>query len=133
MFSILLDKVLHFLRAIVDAISGEGKAIGIEPMVVSTVHLHFEIIAYLIYQIYLQERLTADKVPNDTFLFHIILMIEDIVYSSLSYLPGHSLFRVLTYEVAVFASELAVLGDNEGDILGHAILPSFSIFLYASH
>ena len=89
-------------------------------MVVSAKHLNLEIVTNLIYQVYLQERLSTYKIPDDTLLFHIFLMVEDIVNSSLSYLPGHSLFRIFAYEVAILTSKLAVFGNDEGDVLGHA-------------
>ena len=133
MFTILFDEVLHLFRAIVDAIRRERKAIGIEPMVVSAKHLNLEIITNLIYQVYLQERLSTYKIPDDTFLLHLFLMIENIVNSSLSYLPGHPLLRVFAYEVAILTSELAILRDNESDVLSHARLPPFIMLLNIFH
>ena len=89
-------------------------------MMISVEHLRLEVIAYFVYQFYLQERLTSDKVPNDTLFPKLILMVEDIVNGLLRYLPGHPLLRVLPYEIAILASKLAVLCDDESDGFGHS-------------
>ena len=88
-------------------------------MVVTPEHLHLQVVADSVYQVYFEERLSADKVPNDTFLAHILLMVEDVVNSLFCHLPRHPLFRVLPYEVAIFTGKLAVLCDDESDVLGN--------------
>ena len=50
-------------------------------------------------------------------------MVEHIVDEGLGHLPRHPLFHVLAHEVAVFAGQLAVLRNDEGDVLRHAGLP----------
>ena len=55
-------------------------------------------------------------------------MIQHIVNEGLGHLPRHSLFHVFAHEVAVFAGQLAVLRDDEGDVLRHAGLPGVLIF-----
>ena len=120
MLSVLLDKPLYFLCSVIDAICGEREAIGVEPMMVSAEHLHLEVVAYLVDKVYLQKRFAAYKVPYHALLLHLVLMVKHIVNGLLSNLPGHSLFRVLSHEVAVFTSQLTILGDDEGDILGDA-------------
>ena len=88
-------------------------------MVVSAEHLNLEVIANLVNQVYFKKRLSADEVPYDALLAHILLVVEDIVNSLLCYLPGHTLFRVLPYEVAIFTGKLTVLCDDESDVLGN--------------
>lgn len=92
-------------------------------MVVAAEHLRLQVVADAVYQVDFQERLAADEVPHDTLLAHLILVVEDIVYGRLGHLPRHPLLRVLAHEVAVLASQLAVLRDDEGDVLRHAGLP----------
>lgn len=89
-------------------------------MVVSAEHLCFKIVAYFVYQVNFEERFSADEVPHNAFFLHIILMVEDIVNCQFSYLPGHTLFRVFPYEVAIFAGKLAVFGNDESDRLCHS-------------
>lgn len=88
-------------------------------MVVTPEHLHLQVVADSVYQVYFKKRLSADEVPYDALLAHILLVVEDIVNSLLCYLPGHTLFRVLPYEVAIFTGKLAVLCDDESDVLGN--------------
>ena len=120
MLSVLLDKPLYFLCSVIDAICGEREAIGVEPMMFSAEHLYLEVVAYLVDKVYLQKGFAAYKVPYHALLLHLVLMVKHIVNGLLSNLPGHSLFRVLSHEVAVFTSQLTILGDDEGDILGDA-------------
>ena len=89
-------------------------------MVVSTEHLHLEKVAYLVDKVYLQKGFAAYKVPYHTLLLHLVLMVKHLVNGLLSNLPGHPLFRVLSHEVAVLTSQLTVLCDDKGDILGDA-------------
>ena len=96
-------------------------------MVVSSEHLSLEVVTDFINQVYFKEWLTADKIPYHTRLREFLFMVENIIYCSLCYLSGHAFFRILPYEVAILASQLAVLGDNEGDVLRHAGLSNHSL------
>ena len=89
-------------------------------MVLPAEHLHLQIVAYLVNQLYLYERLATNEIPHNTRLSHILLVTEDVVNILPCYLVVHSLFRILPYEVAVFAGELAVLRDNERDGFLHS-------------
>ena len=60
-------------------------------------------------------------------------MVEHIVDEGLGHLPGHPLLHVFAHKVAVFAGQLAVLGDDEGDVLRHAGLPRFVITFYTHY
>lgn len=85
-------------------------------MMVSAEHLCFKIVADFIYQINFEERLSADEVPYHTLLFHVILMVKNVVNCLFCHLPRHTLFRVFPYEIAIFTSKLAVFSDNESYI-----------------
>ena len=56
-------------------------------------------------------------------------MVEHKVDEGLSHLPRHPFLHVLAHEVAVFAGQLAVLRDDEGDVLRHAGLPTGILLL----
>ena len=89
-------------------------------MMITFEQFYLYIIAYLVNQVDFQERLPTDKIPYYTLFLEILLMVKNVINSLLGNLPGHPLFRVLSHEVAVFTSQLTILGDNEGDILGDA-------------
>ena len=92
-------------------------------MMVAAEHLRLQIIANLIYEIYFQERLAADEVPHYRLLAKILFVVEYIIYSLFSHLPRHTLLLVLTHEVAIFTSQLAILSDNKSDVFSHSRLP----------
>ena len=102
--AVLLYKLLHLIRTIIDTISREWKSIGIEPMVVPGKHLLLQIITNMVYQVNLQERLATYKIPYHTLLGHVGLVVQYVINSSLCYLPWHSLLRVLANKVAVLTS-----------------------------
>ena len=87
MLIVLLYEILYLLRVVVDAVGGEGEAVGVEPVVVQSVHLRLQIIAYLVYKIYFEERLAADEVPDDTFLVELVLMFQNVVDGLFCHLP----------------------------------------------
>ena len=130
---VLLDEALHLLAVVVDAVGGEREAVGVEPMMIAAEHLLLQVIANLVYEVNLEERLAPDEVPHHALLLEVILMVEDIVNGLLCYLPGHPLLRVLPHEVAILASQLAVLRNDEGDGLGHAVLPRLCILFNSIH
>lgn len=102
-------------------------------MVIPAVHLHLEIVANLIYQINLKERLPADKVPYDALLAEILFVVKDIVNSRLRYLPRHTFLCVFPHQVTVLARQLTVLCDNERDALCHSIAPTIVDAFYLFH
>ena len=130
---ILLDEPLHLFFMIVDTIGWKRKAIGVKPMVIPAKHFCFQVITYFVYQIYLQKRFPTNEIPNDRLFPELVLMVENVINSLFCYLPGHLLFCILSYEVAVFTSKLAVFRDYEGDVLCHPRLPNIFIFLYLLH
>ncbi len=87
MLIVLLNEILYLLRVIVDTVGGERETVRVEPVVVQSVHLCLQIIAYLVYQVYFEERLAADKVPDDTFFFKFLLMSQDVVDGLLRHFP----------------------------------------------
>lgn len=99
-------------------------------MVVSSVHLNFQIVAYAVDKVYLKERLTTNKVPYHALLLHVSLMVENVVNSLFRHLPRHALLSVLANKIAILAGELAVLGDDESDVLRHTRLPTFVTLPY---
>lgn len=117
MLTVLLDKVLNSFLMVIDAIGGERETVAIEPMMVSSKEFSLDIVANLIDKLYFKERLAADKVPHHRLVGKIGVgfMIEHIVDEGLGHLPRHPFFHVLAHEVAIFASQLAILGDDEGD------------------
>ena len=98
-------------------------------MMVAAEHLRLQIIANLIYEIYFQERLAADEVPHYRLLAKILFVVEYIIYSLFSHLPRHTFLLVLTHEVAIFTSQLAILSDNKSDVFSHSRLPGIILFL----
>ena len=100
-------------------------------MVIAPEHLLLQVVANLVYEVNLEERLAPDEVPHHALLLELALVVEDIVNGLLCHLPGHPLLRVLPHEVAILASQLAVLRDNERDGLCHTVLPT-SIILFDS-
>lgn len=115
--AVLLDEVLHGLLVVVDAVGGEGEAVAVEPVVVAAEEFRLDIVANLVDEFYLEERFTADEVPHHRLVgeIRVGLMVEYIVDKVLGHLPGHPFLHVLAHKVTVFASQLAVLGDDEGD------------------
>ena len=115
--AVLFDEVLHGLLVVVDAVGRERETVRVEPMVVPTIQLDFDIVAYFVDKLYLKERFAADEVPHHRLVSEIGvgLMVEHIVDEGLRHLPGHPFLHVLAHKVAVFAGQLAVLGDDEGD------------------
>lgn len=93
-------------------------------MMVSSVHLNFQIVAYPVDKVNLKERLATNKVPYHASLLHVSLMVENVVNSLLRHLPRHALLGVLANKIAILAGELAVLGDDESDVLRLSILPT---------
>ena len=92
-------------------------------MVIPSKHLRFQIVTDFVYQVYLQERLATDKIPNYALFPKVIFMAKNIVNSLFCYLPRHPFFCVFTYEIAILTSKLAVLRYNERDVLSLTILP----------
>ena len=119
MIAILLDELLYFLRVVIDAVCGERESVGVKPMVIPAVHLHLQIVADSVNQVNLQKRLAADEVPDDTLFPELIFSVQDIVNGLLRHLPGHPLLRVLPHEEAILASQLTVLRNDKGDVLGN--------------
>lgn len=127
--AVLADEALHLVGVVVDAVGGEREAVRIEPVVAAAEHLCLQVVTNPVDEVYLEERLTADEVPHYALLRHLRLMVEDVVNGLPSHLEGHPLFRVLPHEVAVLASQLTVLGDNEGDAFRRlSILERFIVF-----
>ena len=118
--AVLLDEILNGFLMIVDAIGGEGESVTIEPMVIPTIQLDLDVIANLVDKFDFKERLAADKVPHHRLVGEIGvgLMVEHIVDESLGHFPRHPFLHVLAHKVAVFAGQLAVLSDDEGDVFG---------------
>ena len=117
MLAVLLDEILHFLRMIINTICRETKPVGIKPMMVSAEHLCLQIITDFINQIYFQKWFSTDKVPHHGLFTKVLFMVKNIVNRLLGNLPGHTLFRILPYEIAILTGKLTILGDDEGDIL----------------
>ena len=130
---VLLYEPLHLLRVVVDAVGRERETVGVKPMVLPSVHLRLQVVADLVYQFYLQERLAADEVPDNAFLSELLFAIENIVNSLLCHLPSHPLLRVLAHQVAVLTGQLAVLRHDERDGLRHAVLPATVSFFNIRH
>lgn len=128
--AVLPDEALHLRRMVVDAVGREREAVGVEPVVVQFEHTQLQVVADLVDQFNLQERLAADKVPDNALLAELVLLGEDKVDERLGGVPRHALLDVLAYQITIFARQLAVLGDDKGDVLRHAGLPGFGIFFY---
>ena len=123
--TVLLDEILNGLLMVVDAVGGEGETVRVEQVMVTAIQFNFYIVANLVDEFYLKERLAADEVPHHRLVGEIGvgLMVKHIVDEGPGHLPRHPFLHVLAHEVAVFAGQLAVLGDDEGDVLRHAALP----------
>ena len=128
--AVLGDEALHRFAVIVDAVGGEREAVTVEPVVVQFKHSSFQIITNLIDKLNLQKWLAADEIPHHTFLSELVLTAQHKVNKTLGRLPRHPLLDILPHQVAVFASQLAVLGDNEGDVLNDFFLPGIIARLY---
>lgn len=102
-------------------------------MMSPAVHLHFQVVANLVYQINLKKWFASNEVPYHTLLLHLVLIAEDIINRQLRHLPWHPLLCILPHQVAILASQLAVLRNNEGDILGGAGLPRLTLVLILTH
>lgn len=102
-------------------------------MVAATIHLRLQVVADLVDELNLQERLAANKVPYDTFLAELLFAVKDIVDGLLGYLPRHPLLGVFSYQIAVFACQLAVFRDDERDVLRHSVLPAGIMFFDIYH
>lgn len=85
--------------------------------------LLFYVVTDSVYQFYFQKRFPADEVEHHGILREQSPVPENIVDGLCSYLERHPFLGVLAYEIAVLAGKLAVLGDDESDVLGHSILP----------
>ena len=135
MVAVLLDEVLHGLLVVVDAVGGEGEAVRVEPVVVAAEEFCLDVVANLVDKLYFQKRLAADEVPHHRLVGEIGvgLIVKHIVDEGFGYFPRHSLLHVLAYKIAVLASQLAILGDDEGDVLRHAGLPRFIGIFDFSH
>lgn len=96
---------------------------------VATEEFRLDVVAYLVDKLYLQERLSADKVPHHRFhsKFRVVLMVEYIVDKGFGNFPRHPLLNVFANKITVFTSQLTVLSDNEGNVLRHARLPSILV------
>ena len=122
---ILLDKVLHLRRMVVDAIGRKRETITVKPVVAKSEHLRLQIIADTVNQLDFQKRLTADKVPHHARFGEVGFMTQNVVNRHLRRFPRHALLLVLPHQVAVLASQLAVLRHNKRDILRNSRLPLF--------
>ena len=50
-------------------------------------------------------------------------MIKHMIDESLGHLSWHAPLHIFAKKIAIFSSQLAVFGDDEGDVLRHAGLP----------
>ena len=125
MLAVLLDEVLHGFLMVVDAVGGEGETVTVKPVVVTPKELRLDIVTNLVDKFDFKERLAANEVPHHRLISEIgvCFMVEHIVDEGFGHLPGHPFLHILAHKVAVFAGQLAVLGDDEGDVLRHAGLP----------
>lgn len=123
--AVLLDEALHLGRVVVDAVGGEGEAVGVEPVVVQFEHAELEVVTDAVDELDFEEGLAADEVPDDALLAEVILASQHVVDEGLGGVPRHAFLDVLADQVAILAGQLAVLGDDERDVLGHALLPGF--------
>ena len=123
MVTVLFDETLYFIGIIVDAVCRERKAVGIEPVMVASEHLGLDVVANLIDKVDFKERFAAYEIPNDGFLLEILFVAKDIVDSGLGHFPRHPLLLVFADKVTIFASQLAVLGDDKSNALRAVRLP----------
>ena len=126
---VLLNEALHLLLVVVDAVGGEAETVGIEPVMPPAEHFRLQVVADAVYQFYLDKRLPAYEVEDDRFFRKLLLLLQYVVYGRLGHLPRHALLRVLAHQVAILAGQLAVLGDDEGDVLCLAGLPGAGFFI----
>ena len=120
-----LYELLNFTAVIIYTICSHGEHIRLCPMMILPTHLTFNIIADMVNQVYLQKRLSANKVEHNRVLFAQFLMVqrENIVYSTFGSSPRHSLLRVLTNQIAILACKLTVFGNNECNFLAAPVFP----------
>ena len=130
---VLLDELLHLGSVVVDAVGREREAVAVEPVMAQAEHLGLEVVAYLVNQVNLHKRLTANEVPDHALLTKVILVAQNIVDSSLRSLPRHLLLLILPHKVTVLTSQLAILRDNKRDVLSHARLPCLATFFNFFH
>ena len=102
---VFLYEPLHFLAVVVNAVGGEIKTVGVEPVMIAAIHLRLDVVAYLVDEVYLKERLATDKVPNHALVgeIRVALSVEYIINSRLCRTPRHTLLFVLAYQIAVLA------------------------------
>lgn len=131
--SVLLNEPLHLWRVVIDAIGGERKTVGVKPVVVQFEHAGLEVVANLVDKFNLQEWFPTDEVPYYAFLAELRLTAQHIVNKCLRRLPRHPLLNVLPHQIAILASQLAVLSDNEGNAFRPSFLPSRGIFFNSNH
>lgn len=85
--------------------------------------LGFDVIANPVYQVNFKERFASDKVPYYGFFFEIFLVVKNIVNGTLGNSPWHAFFLVLSDEIAILASQLAILCNYKSNILAKARFP----------
>lgn len=130
MRDVFLDERLHLVGVVVNAIRRERETVTVEPVMIQAEHFRLEIIADLVYQVNLQEWFATDEVPRHTRFGKHLLVREDVVNRRFGHWPLHPLLLVLTHQVAILASQLAILRHNECDTLSNTTLPLFRIFAY---
>ena len=128
--NILLNKLLDLLFMVVDTICRKRESIGVKPVMIPAIHFRLQIVAYLIYQFHFQKWLTTNEVPYHTFFSIFFFMVKDIVNCLFSYIKRHSLFFILTNQVAIFTCKLAIFGNNESNGFCNTILPCSSSLFY---
>ena len=127
MVAVLGYEALYLRRMVVDAVGRKREAVAVEPVMVQLEHPQFQIVANLVDKLNLQKRLTANKVPYHALLAKLILATQHIVDKRLCRFPRHPLLDILAYKVTILASQLAVLGDDERDVLHDFFLPSIKV------
>ena len=114
---VLFDESLYFLFVVVDAVGRKTETIGVEPMVVAAEHLGFQIVTNAVYQVDFKKRFSPDKIPNYR-LFGKFILVEYVVYGRFGRCSGHTLLSVFPYQIAIFTSKLAILGDDKRNVFG---------------
>lgn len=101
-------------------------------MVVTTVHLGFDIVAYPVDKVNLEERFPADKVPYHALVckVRVCLPVQYVVNRRLGGTPRHPLLFVLPHQIAVLARQLTVLGNYKGNVFSSSVFPTLVIRLY---
>ena len=104
-------------------------------MVVAAEKFRLDVVANLVDKLNFEEWFAADEVPNHRFVSEIGvgLMVEHIVDEGLGHLPRHAFLHIFAYKIAIFAGQLAVLGDDEGDVFRHTALPGSLIIFNSNH